>query len=75
MITNSVKNKDTLNILKGINILLKYNPNYSFEHLDHLDVIAFGESELKVSEEDEKELVNLGWFVEDYYSWRWAYWI
>lgn len=49
MITNPITNKPTADILKGINILLKYDSNAEFRTVSGLDAIIFGTSELKVT--------------------------
>lgn len=68
-------NKDTLNILKGVDILLKYDPNATFRTVSGLDAIIFGNSEIEVNYEDGVSLMELGWEIEDYYMFSWAYWI
>lgn len=74
-INSFISNKDTLNILKGIEILLKYNPNATFRTVNGLDAIIFGDSEHEVSYEDGIELMNLGWELETFYTYSWAYWV
>lgn len=75
MITNLVSSKSTQNILKGVDILLKYDPNATFRIVNGLDAIIFGDSEHEVSYEDGVELMKLGWKLETYYTYSWAYWV
>lgn len=66
MITNPVNNSRTQDFLKGVNILLKYNPNGDFEALH--EQIFFGDlgrKEIEVSEKDSILLKELGWFIDE----------
>ena len=77
MITNPVKSVRAQNILKGVNILLKYNPEGDFEACR--EQIFFGDltrKELEVSEEDKALLKELGWFIdEEYYEGEWSHYV
>ena len=61
MITNPVKSVLVQNILKGVNILLKYNPEGNFEACH--EQIFFGNltrKNIEVSKEDKVQLEKLG---------------
>lgn len=72
---NTPSNLRTQQILTGVNILLKYDSNATFRTVNGLDAIIFGDSEQEVSYEDGVELMELGWFLDTYYTYSWAYWI
>lgn len=69
IVTNSANSLNTQNILKGVNILLKYNPDGGFYALH--DTIFFGDlgrEEIEVSEEDSILLKELGWTIDEEFS-------
>jgi len=77
IITNPVNSLHTQQLLKGVNILLKYDPNATFDALD--EQIFFGrwiqdEGDIKVSEEDKVRLEELDWFFDTEFE-GWSYYV
>jgi len=69
LITNPVESLHTQNILKGVDIILKYNPLGTFSALH--DILFFGDLSIKnieVSEEDKVLLEKLDWFLDEEFS-------
>ena len=77
LIRNPVNSKCTQDILKGVNILLKYYPNGDFYALhdqlffgDSVEILSYEDDDEEptfdlsyISKEDLEELEQLGWFV------------
>lgn len=77
LITNPVESKPTQEILKGINILLKYNPKGDFSA--YHEQVFFGDlliQGINISEEDRALLEELNWFIdEEYYEGEWSHYV